>query len=81
MKTPVANNRISEEEMEIQRKRTQLQEVERKSFFKTSAIVKKSNKEQIERLRKENVSAKVIPNSLTNQPLGSIRCSFWPTNF
>jgi hypothetical protein len=68
MKTPIANNRISEEEIEIQRKKTQLQEADRKSFFKTSAIVKKSNKEQIERLRKENA---ILSGQQTSDPKGA----------
>ena len=79
MKTPVDNNRGSEEEMEIQRKRSQLQEAERKSFFKTSAIVKKSNKEQIERLRKENVSRSIYSKQSNHTHIGSVCGSFRPT--
>lgn len=54
MKPSIHKDRISEEELEIQRKRTQLQEVDHKSFYHTSSIAKKRNKEQIEQLRKEN---------------------------
>ena len=54
MKGSMQKDKISEEELEIQRKRTQLQETDHKSFYHTSSIAKKRNKEQIEKLRKEN---------------------------
>jgi coiled-coil domain-containing protein 151 len=54
MKSNVQNDKISEEELEVQRKRTQLQDADRKSFYYTSTMAKKRNKEQIDQLRKEN---------------------------
>lgn len=54
MKAGAYNEKVSEEELEVQRKRTQLQDADRKSFYHTSSMTKKRNKEQIEQLRKEN---------------------------
>lgn len=54
MKSALYNERISEEELEIQRKRTQLQDADRKSFYHTSSLAKQRNKEQIKQLQKEN---------------------------